>query len=668
MTMRQDRLEFMWLAAALVLIIAPTVTLCALGALLLGRAESAYERDVREAYARAAAKTVSECVREVQGCVEGAEESAERFAAAQTPEGRSLVADEVTSLEGLAVLDPRFEVVYPPRERYRSLEEQNATAFALREAERVEYAEGAAAAVGVYQEVLGLDGVSQDVALRTQSGLARCLAAAGRTAEAVAMYEELATEESPPGEFSLPLLGRYRAWELEPTAEHLDALAASCLDTVLVAPAGQVQYYLGKAGEPPDEAIKRKIAVVLSVLSLRAQDERTAAIAAFAAAPGTYDTRAGWKWRCASVGDKWRLVGVGPAVDGRGAAGVIVVSLDPGILAGTIVRPVLEGGAAQTRAQFVLGVRPIYGRFAEEPASSGLVASQAFPAPFDFWTIEVYSTAGEIRGLAKGRAALVYWGVLLSGAALLVGVATAFLWATRRMRLARLQTDFVTNVTHELKTPLTGIKSLAETLLLGRITSAESSGEFLSAIVRETDRLSRLINNVLDFSRLERGVQKLNLAKADLAALACDAAAAFEKGFNEDEEVSVATSAPAQPVYAVVDADVITRAIFNLLDNAYKYSSPPREISLSVARRGGEAVVSVKDNGVGLTRAQMRRVFGKFYRVETGLSAGTQGAGLGLTLVRSYALAHGGRVQVESRPNQGSTFSIALPLAKEDGR
>jgi len=106
----------------------------------------------------------------------------------------------------------------------------------------------------------------------------------------------------------------------------------------------------------------------------------------------------------------------------------------------------------------------------------------------------------------------------------------------------------------------------------------------------------------------------------------------------------------------------VTRALFNLLDNAHKYSNPPRSIRVKVAVRDGHAVVSVSDNGIGLTAREMRSVFRKFYRVDTSLSARTQGAGLGLSLVKAYVEAHGGAVEVESKPGEGSTFSIVLPL------
>ncbi len=256
---------------------------------------------------------------------------------------------------------------------------------------------------------------------------------------------------------------------------------------------------------------------------------------------------------------------------------------------------------------------------------------------------------------------LLWWGIVLASLMVLTGIAAVVMWARRRARLARLQTDFVANVTHELKTPLTGIRSLAETLALGRITASDRQAEFVSAIVRETDRLAQLINNVLDFSSIERGNARLRPERADLTELLQTAVEAFRATLPEGDDSRITVAAPDEPVEAVVDSDSISRAVTNLLDNAWKYSHAPRRIAATLSTEDGQASIAVSDNGVGIAPENAGKVFRKFFRIDSALSAETQGAGLGLALVKAYAEAHGGRVAVRSRPGEGSTFTITVP-------
>ena len=182
--------------------------------------------------------------------------------------------------------------------------------------------------------------------------------------------------------------------------------------------------------------------------------------------------------------------------------------------------------------------------------------------------------------------------------------------------------------------------------------------------MRETGRLSRLINNVLDFSRLERGVQQHHPERVDLADLVETRGGIFQgiasRRLGHWSRLAVL---PDEPVFANVDPDWIARAIFNLLDNAYKYSREPRRIVVSL-EADGAAVIRVRDNGIGLSAAEMKMIWRKFYRADSTLTAETQGAGLGLSLVKAYVEAHGGSVKAESQNGEGSTFSMSLPLGE----
>jgi signal transduction histidine kinase len=249
---------------------------------------------------------------------------------------------------------------------------------------------------------------------------------------------------------------------------------------------------------------------------------------------------------------------------------------------------------------------------------------------------------------------------------LVVGIAWSggyFYWlhVQRDLRLAEMRSHFVSSVSHELKTPLTSIRMFAETLLMGRTTRLETRDEYLETIVNESERLTRLINNVLDFSKIEQGAKTYHRQPESLGDIIRATARVMEypllqAGFELHVEVD--TDVPPMPV----DRDAIQQAILNLLSNAMKYSAAARVIDLKLARSNAEARIEVVDRGTGIAHAEHEKVFQKFYRSTTLENEDIPGTGLGLTIVEHVAAAHGGRVDVTSARGQGSTFSIVLPL------
>src|SRR5579859_609991 len=231
----------------------------------------------------------------------------------------------------------------------------------------------------------------------------------------------------------------------------------------------------------------------------------------------------------------------------------------------------------------------------------------------------------------------------------------------RELRLAATRSQFVSSVSHELRTPLAAIRMFAETLRMGRATTPEVEAEYLDTILNESERLTRLLDNVLDFSKIERGERTYKRKPAALTDIVQAAARTLRyplqsQGFAlrvemEDHLPSVS-----------VDSDAIEQAILNLLTNAMKYSPSSREIQLKLARRYGEAVIQVADHGIGIPADEQSRIFEKFYRIATPENQQVPGTGLGLTLVEHIVKAHGGRVEVASAPGKGSRFSIILPL------
>jgi len=234
----------------------------------------------------------------------------------------------------------------------------------------------------------------------------------------------------------------------------------------------------------------------------------------------------------------------------------------------------------------------------------------------------------------------------------------------RQLTLARQKTDFVSNVSHELKTPLTSIRMFSELLAEGRVNDPAKQRSYLHIITAETARLTRLINNVLDFSRLERGEKKYNFRDCDLVSVARDTAETYRPHL-ENNGFKFDCSIPEHPLPVRGDTDALAQIIVNLLSNAEKYSNGPKEIELLVSRQDGPlpyAEVKVLDRGPGVPRGSEEKIFEKFYRAHDSLSSGIQGSGLGLTLARQIARAHGGDVVYESREGGGSCFALRLPL------
>jgi signal transduction histidine kinase len=232
---------------------------------------------------------------------------------------------------------------------------------------------------------------------------------------------------------------------------------------------------------------------------------------------------------------------------------------------------------------------------------------------------------------------------------------------SREMNLARLKSDFVANVSHELRTPLALIRLYAETLELGRLTAKEKYQEYFRIIREESERLTALINNILDFSRIEAGRKEYEFKETNLADLVRSTLDSYrfqieQNGFAFEENIS----SDVPPV--TVDREAIARSLLNLVNNALKYSKDQKYIGVSLYRANSRVNLEVRDHGIGIAPNEQEKIFEKFYRCGDPLVHDIKGSGLGLSLVRHIARAHGGDVLVESIPEKGSKFTIALPL------
>ncbi|HYW72114.1 MAG TPA: HAMP domain-containing sensor histidine kinase [Pyrinomonadaceae bacterium] len=244
---------------------------------------------------------------------------------------------------------------------------------------------------------------------------------------------------------------------------------------------------------------------------------------------------------------------------------------------------------------------------------------------------------------------------------MILGIALTKHMVGKEIAVAKLKSDFVSNVSHELRTPLALIRLYAETLELGRITTKEKKHQYYRIIRKESERLTALINNILDFSRIEAGRKEYEFRDTDIADLVRNTLDSYryqieQQGFKLDE--SIDEDLPA----VRIDREAIARALVNLVNNALKYSKDDKYLGVKLYRDNGAVKLEVADHGIGIARRDQVKIFEKFYRAGDPLVHNTKGSGLGLSLVRHITEAHGGAIEVESAPGAGSKFIMSLPL------
>jgi two-component system phosphate regulon sensor histidine kinase PhoR len=306
---------------------------------------------------------------------------------------------------------------------------------------------------------------------------------------------------------------------------------------------------------------------------------------------------------------------------------------------------------------------------------SAPIATLVLSSPFEFWQVGVFLERDEHPSpLADFSTLLWLW--LISGLlfSIFSGAYIFIRYARHEARLSELKSTFVSRVSHELRTPSTSIKMLAEHLEMQLRNAATATEpdlrmrtiQYLSVIRRESDRLGRLVENVFDFSKIERGVKQYNFEYEMLGVVVQSAIASFlphaeAQGFQVRSDID--DSLPE----LLLDADGMTQAILNLLSNAVKYSDKEKIIDVRAHRNGDHAYVEVEDRGIGISAAQTARIFDEFYRVDQKLNSKHQGGvGLGLTLVQHIVQAHRGTIEVRSEESKGSTFVITLPLLPDE--
>ena len=337
------------------------------------------------------------------------------------------------------------------------------------------------------------------------------------------------------------------------------------------------------------------------------------------------------------------------------------------------IERLLNRGPAATEASY----RIISSVVARPELGTPFLRTNASNRHMTDWSVAIFLNGPDPFAQAAKRQNAVYlWTGILGIAFIAVLAAVLASYLGRQMRLTRLKNDLIATVSHELKTPLASMRVLVDTLREGRCADAKQAGEYFDLIAKENERLSRLIDNFLTFSRMERNKRAFEFESVDVADAVRAAVAAVRDRFSPPD-ARLDVDLPADLPRIRADRDALVTVLLNLLDNAWKYSGDDKAVKVRAYAADGSVFIEVADNGVGMSRRAMSRIFDKFYQVDQTLSRKAGGCGLGLSIVKFILDAHGGSIDVKSQPGKGSKFTVRLPAqgekaeqptVKEEGR
>jgi signal transduction histidine kinase len=280
---------------------------------------------------------------------------------------------------------------------------------------------------------------------------------------------------------------------------------------------------------------------------------------------------------------------------------------------------------------------------------------------FPDYILGMRSSGRDITEITSDRLKQSIFFIILLDIVLLAGIWFVYRNVKREIILAQLKSDFVSNVSHELRTPLSLIRMYSETLELGRVRDEGKKQEYYKNISQEAERLTHLINNILNFSRLESGKKEYNFSSTDINALITTVYETYkdsvlEKGFTFELKLS------EESIIKNIDEAAMSESLINLIDNAVKYSEDQKYIAIHSKIDQDTILIEVEDHGTGIAAEQQQKIFEKFYRISTGLVHNTKGSGLGLALVKHNIEAHNGEVILKSQPGNGSRFILKIPI------
>ena len=298
----------------------------------------------------------------------------------------------------------------------------------------------------------------------------------------------------------------------------------------------------------------------------------------------------------------------------------------------------------------------------ENVPSGSLIVKTNFTGSFPDWILEFYHEESRLfETFLTSRRGIYFYMFLLIGGILIFGLILTVRAVSHELELARMKSDFVSTISHEFKSPLTSIRQLAEMLQTGRVPSEKRRQKYYDVLLEQSERLSLLTENVLNFAKIEEGWREFVFEGTDIKSLLEDLVSSVQERVRHEGftvQLEVKDSLPL----VMADRDAMTQAIHNLIDNAIKYSGKVKKVVVKSHKEDQNLVIAVKDFGIGIKKMERDKIFDRFYRGGDKLTGTVKGSGLGLTLVKLIIDAHRGSVHVESEPGQGSTFSVKLPL------
>lgn len=290
--------------------------------------------------------------------------------------------------------------------------------------------------------------------------------------------------------------------------------------------------------------------------------------------------------------------------------------------------------------------------------------TEFFDDNFPPWKMEFFRGEAGESGIPDIRRSFYFWTILTLVVVLIFGAVLIARTIGHEIEILKLKSDFVSSVSHEFKTPLTSIKALSERLQGDKVIDSTRMKQYFSLISQNAEQLTRLVKNLLNFSKMEEGKFEYNFELTDIAQLVTQQIQDFGK--NEVQRAArIRAFIPSDIPPLYVDREALTQVLNNLLDNAFKFSPMESEVEVRVKKDPQNVVIEVSDRGIGIPEDELGKVFEKFYQGRNAAKQSAKGTGLGLTLVKHAAEAHGGKVSVRSKVGEGSTFSLTLPVKKE---
>jgi len=349
--------------------------------------------------------------------------------------------------------------------------------------------------------------------------------------------------------------------------------------------------------------------------------------------------------------------------NGKQVAGMWGLLLNSEQLKTHLLQPILQQQVSPKNIRWIIrdrdGVEILK---SDISAPAPMTARTNFIGNFPPWSLEFYQQKPPLFEtlLTSRRGIYLYMFILLAGI-LIFGLTLTIRIVSHEFELGKMKSDFVSTVSHEFKSPLTSIRQLSEMLQTGRVPSEERRQRYYDVLLEQSERLSLLIDNILDFAKMEEGKKEFEFETVEMGPLLEDLVSTIQQQVrHEGFTVEVEFDKSLPPIQA--DRAAIIQAITNLIDNGIKYSAGAKKVCVCGFTENQYLVIAVQDFGVGIKPEEIDKVFERFYRGGDELTRTVKGSGLGLTLVKQIVQAHHGTVHVESEPGRGSTFSIRLPL------